>query len=126
MAIVNEEHLALCSSPQWARFVEDELLPWVLDGHDLGGAVLEVGPGPGLTTDVLRRRAARLAAAAVVGLITGSTAVLAVLVAATIALWLTATIRHALGIPAKPVTPLRPASSRDVREVTDQEMVGLH
>ena len=126
MAIVNEEHLALCSSPQWARFVEDELLPWVLDGHDLGDALLEVGPGPGLTTDVLRRRAARLAAAAVVGLITGSTAVLAVLVAATIALWLTATIRHALGIPAKPVTPLRPVSSRDVCEVTDQEMAGRH
>jgi len=65
-------------------------------------------------------------AAAVVGLITGSTAALAVLVAATIALRLTATIRHALGIPAKPVTPLMPASSRDVREVTDQEMAGLH
>jgi SAM-dependent methyltransferase len=61
--IVNEEHLALCSSPEWARFVEDELLPWVLDGQDLGDALLEVGPGPGLTTDVLRRQAARLAAA---------------------------------------------------------------
>jgi SAM-dependent methyltransferase len=60
---VNEEHLALCSSPEWARFVEDELLPWVLDGHDLGDAVLEVGPGPGLTTDILRRQAPRLAAA---------------------------------------------------------------
>ena len=63
VAIVNEEHLALCSSPEWARFVEAELLPWVMDGHDLGDAVLEVGPGPGLTTDVLRRQAARLAAA---------------------------------------------------------------
>jgi SAM-dependent methyltransferase len=60
---VNEEHLALCSSPEWARFVEDELLPWVLDGHDLGDAVLEVGPGPGLTTDILQRQAPRLAAA---------------------------------------------------------------
>ncbi len=60
--IVNEEHLALCSSPEWGRFVEDELLPWVLDGHELGDAVLEVGPGPGLTTDILRQRAARLAA----------------------------------------------------------------
>jgi len=63
VAIVNEEHLALCSSPQWARFVEDELLPWVLGGQDLGDAVLEVGPGPGLTTDILRRQTARLAAA---------------------------------------------------------------
>ena len=63
VTIVNEEHLVLCSSPGWARFVEDELLPWVLGGHDLGDALLEVGPGPGLTTDALRRQAARLAAA---------------------------------------------------------------
>jgi hypothetical protein len=33
---MNEAHLALCSSPEWARLVEDELLPWVLEGHDLG------------------------------------------------------------------------------------------
>jgi SAM-dependent methyltransferase len=38
------------------------LLPWVLDGCELGDDLLEVGPGPGLTTDVLRRRAARLTA----------------------------------------------------------------
>lgn len=35
-------------------------MPWVLDGAELGEMVLEVGPGPGLTTDVLRARAARL------------------------------------------------------------------
>jgi 16S rRNA A1518/A1519 N6-dimethyltransferase RsmA/KsgA/DIM1 with predicted DNA glycosylase/AP lyase activity len=34
--------------------------PWVLDGRELGGELLEVGPGPGLTTDVLRRMAARV------------------------------------------------------------------
>ena len=34
-----------------------EILPWALDGVDLGDRLLEVGPGPGLTTDVLRRRA---------------------------------------------------------------------
>ena len=42
--------------------VEDELLPWVLDGCELGDDLLEVGPGPGLTTDVLRRKAARVTA----------------------------------------------------------------
>jgi 16S rRNA A1518/A1519 N6-dimethyltransferase RsmA/KsgA/DIM1 with predicted DNA glycosylase/AP lyase activity len=42
--------------------VEDELLPWVLDGYELGDDLLEVGPGPGLTTDVLRRHAARVTA----------------------------------------------------------------
>jgi len=37
-------------------------MPWVLDGVDLGTGVLEVGPGPGLTTDILRPRIARLTA----------------------------------------------------------------
>ena len=59
---MNKAHLEFCSSPEWARLVEDELLPWVLDGCELGDHLLEVGPGPGLTTDVLRRRAARLTA----------------------------------------------------------------
>jgi ubiquinone/menaquinone biosynthesis C-methylase UbiE len=59
---VNQAHLALCASPEWATFVEDELLPWALDGADLGSDVLEVGAGPGLTTDVLRGRVARLTA----------------------------------------------------------------
>ena len=59
---MNEAHLEFCSSPEWARLVEDELLPWVLDGYELGDDLLEVGPGPGLTTDVLRRKAARVTA----------------------------------------------------------------
>jgi hypothetical protein len=53
---MNEAHLRICASPEWAAYVESELLPWALDGQDLGDDVLEVGPGPGLTTDVLRRR----------------------------------------------------------------------
>src|ERR1019366_2308601 len=59
---MNEAHLALCSSPEWARLVEDELLPWVLEGHDLGDGLGEVAAGPGLTTDVLRRYAAHVTA----------------------------------------------------------------
>ncbi len=59
---VNKAHLEFCASPEWARQLEDELLPWVLDGHDLGDDLLEVGPGPGLTTDILRRKAARVTA----------------------------------------------------------------
>lgn len=35
-------------------------MPWALDGLDLGSDVLEIGPGPGLTTDVLRRRYAKI------------------------------------------------------------------
>ena len=53
--------------------------------------------------------------AAVVGLITGSTFALAALVTATIALWLTATIRHAFTVPAEPV------DMRDVHEVIHPE-----
>jgi len=59
---VNKAHLEFCASPEWARLVEDELLPWVLDGYELGEDLLEVGPGPGLTTDVLRHKAARVTA----------------------------------------------------------------
>jgi hypothetical protein len=49
--------------------------------------------------------------AAILGLITGGTVALAVLVAATIALWLVATIRHAF------TTLPRPVPGRDVHEV---------
>lgn len=37
-------------------------MPWVLDEVNLGQDVLEVGPGPGLTTDLLRSRLERLTA----------------------------------------------------------------
>lgn len=33
--------------------MRDQILPWVLDGTDLGDDVLEVGPGYGAVTDVL-------------------------------------------------------------------------
>jgi SAM-dependent methyltransferase len=59
---VNDRHLAICASPEWAFYVEHELLPWVLEGRDLGDDVLELGPGPGLTTDVLMRLVPRLTA----------------------------------------------------------------
>jgi ubiquinone/menaquinone biosynthesis C-methylase UbiE len=59
---MNEVHLQLCASPEWASFVEEELLPWALSGAELGDDVLEVGAGPGLTTDVLRKRVAHLVA----------------------------------------------------------------
>jgi SAM-dependent methyltransferase len=51
---MNQLHLELCASPEWAAYVESELLPWALEGRDLGDDVLEIGPGPGRTTDVLR------------------------------------------------------------------------
>jgi SAM-dependent methyltransferase len=53
---MNRLHRWYCQSSQWRHKVENEVLPWSLRGIDLGNDVLEVGPGPGLTTDWLRRR----------------------------------------------------------------------
>lgn len=59
---MNDAHLQFLASPDWARMLEEELFPWVLAVADLGDDVLEVGPGPGLTTDLLRRRVAKVTA----------------------------------------------------------------
>ncbi len=52
---MNALHRWLCRSDGWRRTVE-ERVPWVLGNADLGGEVLEVGPGPGLTTNLIRSR----------------------------------------------------------------------
>src|SRR5215212_437327 len=59
---MNLLHRLVCPSALWGWIVERWLISWALDGLDLGEDVLELGPGPGLTTDVLRERAARLTA----------------------------------------------------------------
>ena len=59
---MNKHHLEFLASPDWARWLESETLPWVLGVADLGDDVLEIGPGPGLTTDLLRERTPRLTA----------------------------------------------------------------
>jgi ubiquinone/menaquinone biosynthesis C-methylase UbiE len=57
---MNAEHLRRCASAEWAETVRNEILPWAVNGRDLGDDVLEVGPGPGLTTDILREQLKRL------------------------------------------------------------------
>ena len=59
---MNKGHLEFLASPDWARMLETDLLPWVEAAGDLGDDVLEIGPGPGLTTDLLRQRVGRLTA----------------------------------------------------------------
>lgn len=59
---MNELHLDLLASPGWQRYLETDLFPWVLGALVLGDDVLEIGPGPGLTTHLLRRRTPRLTA----------------------------------------------------------------
>ena len=58
---MNRLHRWYCRSDAWAATVRDQL-PWVLRGVELGDEVLEVGPGPGLTTDLLRTRVSRVTA----------------------------------------------------------------
>ena len=50
---MNEEHLALCASAEWADAVSRWIVPWTLGGVVLGPRTVEFGPGPGLTTDAL-------------------------------------------------------------------------
>jgi ubiquinone/menaquinone biosynthesis C-methylase UbiE len=59
---VNKEHLVYCSSDEWADAVKRWIIPGALEGVTLGDDVLEVGPGPGRTTDILRHMTARLTA----------------------------------------------------------------
>src|ERR1700722_16630388 len=59
---MNESHLLFLASPEWAQMLEAELLPWIEAAGDVGDDVLEIGPGPGLTTDLLRQRVQRVTA----------------------------------------------------------------
>jgi SAM-dependent methyltransferase len=59
---VNRFHRYYCASPGWGRLVQTTLVPAVLEGTELGRRVLEVGPGPGLTTEVLAGVAPELTA----------------------------------------------------------------
>ncbi len=57
---MNLLHRLLCSSNGWKRTVESHVIPWFLEGIDIGGNVLEVGPGPGVTTELLHPRVQQL------------------------------------------------------------------
>ena len=52
----------MCSSDQWARRLQTELLGSLAAGVDLGHEMLEVGPGPGAATAWLRHKVGRLLA----------------------------------------------------------------
>jgi ubiquinone/menaquinone biosynthesis C-methylase UbiE len=59
---MNKQHLDYCSSEEWAEGLRKYIVPGALKGVDLGDDVLEVGPGPGRTTDILRTIAPKLTA----------------------------------------------------------------
>ena len=59
---MNRQHLDYLASPEWAAKLQTDLLPWIDRAAGLGDDVLEIGPGPGLTTDILRTRTERVTA----------------------------------------------------------------
>lgn len=59
---MNANHLELCASEAWQDALRDLVLPFALAEARLGEHVLEVGPGPGLTTDLLRIKVPKLTA----------------------------------------------------------------
>jgi ubiquinone/menaquinone biosynthesis C-methylase UbiE len=56
---MNKAH-EMCGSDEWRKAMREVILPWALNGTDLGDDVLEVGPGYGATTDVLSLAVPRL------------------------------------------------------------------
>jgi SAM-dependent methyltransferase len=57
---MNRLHRWYCRSDFWKQHLAKSLLPWAMNGIDLGDELLEVGPGPGLTTDILRQQFQRV------------------------------------------------------------------
>ena len=69
---MNLLHRWICRSAYWKKTVTEQIVPWVLQNVDLGADVLEIGPGPGLTTDLLRDRCKNLTALEVDATMAGS------------------------------------------------------
>jgi ubiquinone/menaquinone biosynthesis C-methylase UbiE len=59
---VNDAHLVFCSSDEWADAVKKWIIPGATNGVALGANVLEIGPGPGRTTEVLKDMVSSLTA----------------------------------------------------------------
>ena len=57
---MNPNHDKLCGSPEWAAYIQADVLPVVTARVDLGTEMLEIGPGPGAATGWLRQRVVRL------------------------------------------------------------------
>jgi len=59
---MNKAHLEYCSGEEWAAALRKWIVPGALSNIELGDDLLEVGPGPGRTTDLLREMAPKLTA----------------------------------------------------------------
>jgi ubiquinone/menaquinone biosynthesis C-methylase UbiE len=59
---MNENHARVCTSPEWAEFIQTAVLPALTRDVDLGETMLEIGPGPGAATEWLRHKVRQLTA----------------------------------------------------------------
>ncbi len=59
---MNQAHLDYLASDLWRERLETDPGPGIAPVPALGEDVVEIGPGPGLTTDILRTRAASVTA----------------------------------------------------------------
>src|SRR5581483_3638676 len=57
---MNRFHRWFCRTDLWQRMLNEKVIPWALKGTEMGGEILEIGPGPGLTTNILRQRFPRM------------------------------------------------------------------
>jgi ubiquinone/menaquinone biosynthesis C-methylase UbiE len=57
---MNENHETLCSSSEWAEYLQRDVLDRVIGSRTIGREMLEIGPGPGAATEWLRSRVERL------------------------------------------------------------------
>jgi SAM-dependent methyltransferase len=57
---MNYFHRKLCSSTKWKEVTQRHALPWTLEEIDLGSEVLEIGPGYGVSTEVLLQQVPHL------------------------------------------------------------------
>lgn len=59
---MNENHARVCTSGEWAAYLQGEVLASLAGLADLGDEMLEIGPGPGAATGWLGDRVRRLTA----------------------------------------------------------------
>jgi ubiquinone/menaquinone biosynthesis C-methylase UbiE len=59
---MNENHDRVCPTPEWADYLHTEVLPQAVAGVELGARMLEIGPGPGASTEWLRHQVGHLVA----------------------------------------------------------------
>lgn len=59
---MNAAHMDFCLSDVWKKMLEEQILPEALQEIDLGDDVVEIGPGPGFTTDILRAQVGHITA----------------------------------------------------------------